>query len=367
VSEVDGPDELGDAELMHVEPEIAPKKSRLRWAVEGTITASVVLLLFVYVIPTVAGSSYDRVWDVLADISLENHALMFFMWTINIVTYAPMLVSVTPGLNVRKALTANLASSAVSNVLPFGGAAGIGATFYMYREWGIGVAVTARSVLLSGIWNIFLKFGLPVAALFLLVASHEITRALVIVAAIGALALGLSVAAFVLVIRSDALARFVGEVAERTASWVLKLFRRPPIQSWDAKLVEFRHDSATLVAKCWKRTTFWAIVYNVTQFGVLWACLLATGVDSSPSFMVKAFAAFAFGRLLSAIPITPSGLGFVETGLAFALKKAGGDADAITAAVLLFSAYTYLIELPTGAAGWLVFWRARSWRKPVPA
>jgi uncharacterized protein (TIRG00374 family) len=235
----------------------------------------------------------------------------------------------------------------------------------MYRSWGIGTATTTRSVLLSGIWNIFLKFGLPVFALFLLAAFHDVTPGLMVAAIIGAVALAVTIAGFALVIRSDALARWVARIAERIVGVFRRFVHKPPITSWEDRLVEFRHESAQLVKRQWIRTTFWAITYNLTQFGVLWACLVAVGVDTSWSFTVKAFAAFAFGRLLSAIPITPSGLGFVEAGLAGALRAAGGEPAGVTAAVLLFSAYTYLIELPTGGVAWLVWWRARSWRQPV--
>lgn len=345
--------------------ELTPPRSRLKWVLQGVVTFAVVAVLFVFVIPHVAGSSYDRVWEVLAAIAPAAHALMFVAWAINIVTYAPMLVSVTPGLNNRKALVGNLASSAVSNVLPFGGAAGVAATFYMYRQWGIAVVVTTRSVLLSGIWNIFLKFGLPVVGLVLLATVGGMTQALAVVAAVGALALAISIALFVLVIRSDALAYWVGNTGARAASWLLGLLHKPAVTGWADRLVEFRHESAALVRRRWPVTTAWAIVYNLTQFGVLWACLVATGVELSAEYVAKAFAAFAFGRLLSAIPITPSGLGFVEAGLAAALVGAGGNPDAVTAAVLLFSAYTYLIELPTGAVGWMVYWRAKGWRAAV--
>lgn len=356
--------ELGEiADLAEVV--IPHEKSKVRWTVEVLITVGVVALMFVIVIPAAAGSQYHDVWKKMQEISWQDHLLIFGAWVVNIVNYAPVLVSVTPGLRWRTALTANLASSAVSNVLPFGGAAGVGATFLIYRSWGIGPATTTRSVLLSGIWNVFLKFGLPVLALFLLVGFHDVTLKLLGIAAIGAVALAVSILGFALVIRSDALARAVGRIAERIVSVFLRVAHKPAITTWEDRLVHFRHESADLVRKCWKRTTFWMVTYNVTQFGVLWACLVATGVDTSPAFTIKAFAAFAFGRLLSAIPITPSGLGFVEAGLAAALRAAGGDPAGVTAAVLLFSAYTYLIELPTGAIAWGVWAGKKSWRAPV--
>ena len=70
---------------------------------------------------------------------------------------------------------ANLSSSAVSNVLPFGGAAGVGATYLMYGSWGFTASETTRSILVSGVWNVFAKLALPVVALVMLSFTHEAT------------------------------------------------------------------------------------------------------------------------------------------------------------------------------------------------
>jgi len=77
---------------------------------------------------------------------------------------------------------------------------------------------------------------------------------------------------------------------------------------------------------------------------------------------VEVFAAFAFGRLLSTIPITPSGVGFADTGAVAALVAFGGDPAICTAGVLLFTGFVYLLEIPVGAASWLVWARMSSWR-----
>ena len=76
-----------------------------------------------------------------------------------------MLTAVQPGLRVREAAVANLASTAVANTLPGGGALGVGVTMTMQRSWGIPVASTALATVVSGIWNNFVKLGLPVVAL----------------------------------------------------------------------------------------------------------------------------------------------------------------------------------------------------------
>jgi hypothetical protein len=69
-------------------------------------------------------------------------------------------------------------------------------------------------------------------------------------------------------------------------------------------------------------------------------------------------AAFAVIRLLTALPITPGGLGITELGLVGILAaRAGPTASAqVTAAVLLYRAVTYLPPIPLGGLA-LLAWR----------
>jgi Lysylphosphatidylglycerol synthase TM region len=69
-------------------------------------------------------------------------------------------------------------------------------------------------------------------------------------------------------------------------------------------------------------------------------------------------AAFAFVRLLTALPVTPGGLGITELGLIGTLAAtADHRATAqVTAAVLLYRAVTYLPPIPLGALACLI-WR----------
>ena len=87
-------------------------------------------------------------------------------------------------------------------------------------------------------------------------------------------------------------------------------------------------------------------------------------------------AVFAFARLLSAAPITPGGVGFIELALIGGLYAAGRHhADVsltvfkaqITAATLLFRTLTYGIQIPLGGFTYVI-WRRRkrSLKGPVP-
>ncbi len=81
-------------------------------------------------------------------------------------------------------------------------------------------------------------------------------------------------------------------------------------------------------------------------------------------FYGQIFAAYAIGRLLTAVGVTPGGLGVTETATAAALVAWGADPAPATAAVVLFSVYTHLMEVPLGALGWLA-WSASPKKEPV--
>src|SRR5690606_8142318 len=106
---------------------------------------------------------------------------------------------------------------------------------------------------------------------------------------------------------------------------------------------------------------------HTSLYVVLLVALRHVGVSQDEVGWVEVLAAFAFVRLLSAIPITPGGVGVVELGLVAAIGS-GLDAatkNQVAAAVLLFRALTWCVPIPLGVLAWL-FWRSNeSWRHTV--
>ena len=82
--------------------------------------------------------------------------------------YTGVLTNSLPGLTHPQALTVNFAGNAVSNVVPFGGAVGVGATYAIDLSWGFSMPTVTLSILVSGVWNVFAKLVMPVIALVLL-------------------------------------------------------------------------------------------------------------------------------------------------------------------------------------------------------
>ncbi len=343
----------------------AKRKSNLRWVIEIAITLSVLVGMFVVILPRITGSSYEEVWEVLGAIEPWELLLLVAVWIGNLWTYTPVITNSLPGLTHPQAFTANLATSAVSNVLPFGGAVGVGATYLMYGSWGFSTGEITRSVLVTGVWNVLVKMALPVVALVLLTITGEARPAVAGVAVLGLAILAGTIAALWLVLRSDAFAGAVGRVAGKVLSWLARLVRRPPVSGLEEQLIGFRHESSNLIAERWVPLSVWIVIYNATQFVLLLLCLWVLPEPVPHPGWVEVFAAFTVGRILSNVSVTPGGLGFVEAGIATYLVAAGGDPASMTAAVLLYSALTYLAEIPLGALGWLVWATRTRWRLPV--
>ena len=113
------------------------------------------------------------------------------------------------------------------------------------------------------------------------------------------------------------------------------------------------------------RITATTLLSHLSLFLVLLLALRHVGVSQDEVSWVKVLAAFAFVRLLSAVPVTPGGLGVVELGLTAAIGSGLADPaqNQVAAAVLVYRALTWFVPIPLGIVSWL-FWRSnRSWRR----
>jgi len=175
-----------------------------------------------------------------------------------------------------------------------------------------------------------------------------------------------AVVVFTLMLRTESTARRVGTLAERAATAAFRLLRRRPPAGWDRAVAGFRDKTIRLLATRWHWLTLATVVSHLSLYAVLMATLRNVGVSQEEVGWVEVLAAFAFIRLLSAIPITPGGLGVIELGLIAALVTAGGDRPEVVAAVLVYRALTYLMPIPVGVVCYVVWRRAKRWQQAPP-
>lgn len=341
------------------------RKSTRRRVVEGSVSLLAVALIFVFVLPAVTDSHYSEIWHEISNLSAAWVVGLTVIWVLGMLAYTGVLTNSLPGLTHPQALTVNFAGSAVSNVVPFGGAAGVGATYAIDLSWGFSVPSVTLSILVSGVWNVFAKLFMPVVALALLVSTGRATGRLLVPTLVGLVALIGAAVVLALVMSGEVLAAKVGHVGQKVVDPVCRWLRRSSAPDLTRIVLDFRHSSIGLLRRHWLRLTVWVVLYNFGQFLLLLACVRSVGQGADSLGWIEVFAAFSFARLLETIPLTPSGVGFVETGAVAALIGFGGSDAASAAAVFLFRGFTYLAEIPVGAGAWVVWATRRSWRRPI--
>jgi uncharacterized membrane protein YbhN (UPF0104 family) len=341
-----------------------PKKSgrskRTRRIVGALISLVIVVAIFVYAIPKIA--DYSAVWATISSLTpVELWSLVGAM-VFNLVTYWLLNMAALPGLTFGQSAVLTQTTTSVANTLPAGGAVAVGLTYSMLRSWGFGGQDIALYVGVTGIWNIFLKLGLPIISLALLAITGQANAALVLAALVGLAILAVAVALFALALWKKELARRIGDRLGGIASAIVRPFGRPPITTWGEQAVAFRKRTIVLVARRWVAITLTTVLSHLALWFVLLLALRHVGVSESQVSTLQVLAVFAFGRLLTALPLTPGGLGVVELGYIGGLVAAGGSRPQVVAAVLLFRVLTYGVQIPIGGFTYLI-WRARSgWR-----
>ena len=102
--------------------ETPPRRSKLRRFGPPVIGLVVVVVTFVFVLPKIA--DYGSVWDAVTTLTWREALVLGVLTAINIITYAPPLMSALPGIKFIPALTVSLASTASTYVAPGGAAVG---------------------------------------------------------------------------------------------------------------------------------------------------------------------------------------------------------------------------------------------------
>jgi putative heme transporter len=327
-----------------------------RTALRIVTSAAVIAAAFGLALPRFA--SYHSVWASLQAMTWAHVVLVGAAAAVSLASYWFGICAVLPSLRLREAAVVNLGSNAVANTLPAGGALGMGVSWAMLSSWDVSTADYVLYTVVSGVWNVFARLGLPVVALLALLTVSRPNDVLIAAAAVGLALLASAVAGLGLLLRSERFSLRAGQMLQRAAAIGCRLARRKAPSRIVGSLAGFRSRAAGLVAARGWRITATTLASHLTLWLVLLACLRGTGLSQAQVPWQTSLAAYAFVRLLTVLPLTPGGLGITELGLVSVLATgAGHRASAqVTAAVLLYRAVTYLPPIPLGAAAWLV-WR----------
>ena len=336
---------------------------RTRQVIKAVLSLVLVVGIFYFLFKRI---DFAEVWaEIRAMTGLELAILLVIaLW--NLLTYVFVWMTVTtPRLSFGRGMLMTQATTAVSNTVPGGAAIGIGMTYSMMGRWGYSRSRTTTAVLVSGVWNSFIKLALPVFALAVVALQGRVSSARVIAALVGLAGLVAAIVVFGAMLHSEDKARRVGLVAGRFASRLLAVVHRPPVSGWEIATVKFRARTVDLLQHGWVPITVASLLSHLSLYLVLLVALRQVGVSEAEVSWAEVLAVFAFARLATAIPFTPGGAGVVEAVLIGGLVAAGGEADQVTAAVLVYRALTWALPILVGIPCYL-WWRRQSLTSPRP-
>ena len=122
----------------------------------------------------VAHVGWSDVVAILRQVAPEQVLLLTLIWLGGLAVYSLVLSAALPGLGVPRSLLLNLSGSAVSNVMPLGGAVGTALNWRMVTRWGHTSNAFAAFCLLTNALDVLTKLVLPLVAVggLALVEAH---------------------------------------------------------------------------------------------------------------------------------------------------------------------------------------------------
>jgi putative heme transporter len=337
------------------------------------LSLTVVLAIFLFAIPRIV--DYSAVWATIADLTWFELLTLLSATVLSFVVYWPVMLASMPGLTLGQAAVNNQTTTSIANTLPGGGAIAVGVSFAMYRSWGFTNSEIALTTVITGAWNTLVKLALPPVALALLALQGKASAALLFASLIGLAVLVVALTLVGLTLWRKEFARTIGSRAGQAMSALRRVVRKPPVLDWGEEGVRFRKRAIGLLSRRWLPVTVSTLLSHLALYLVLLLAVRHVGISENEVSAAQVLGVFAFARLVSAVPITPGGLGLVELSYIGGLVLAGRDrADVapeifraqVAAAVLVFRMLTYGFQIPLGGFTYVIWRRMKRWRKRVP-
>lgn len=248
--------------------------------------------------------------------------------------------------------TAQLAGSAASKVVPGGAATGGVVQAKLLIQAGQKPAAVASGLAGVGLITIGVLLLLPVLTIPALLIgpppAEQLQMGLLVSLILAVVIVGVGV----VVLTWPRVLTVVGRLIGR----MLHLIRPSTTPDSVATLLSAqRARVAAAFEGRWWLAVFLAAANRMLDYAALVAALAAFGVHARPS---EVLLAFVVAQALAMVPITPGGLGFVESGLTALLVVIGVPVDVAVIATLLYRLVSYWLPIPVGVLAW-AGWRIR--------
>lgn len=308
-------------------------------------TAGVIIFALIFnnlVLPQIAGAR--RAAELLSQVNPLLLVVAIGLQMAAFVSYSLLTRATLPAepyLPIPTVLRIQLATKAVTNLVPGGSAAGGTLGFRLLTDAGVPSSAAGFSLATVGLGSAVVLNVVLWIALLISIPVNGFNPAYGTAALVGMLLLGAMAALVMLLLKGGdqaervvrAIARRLPYVEEDTAA----RFVRQLVDRLDALLAE-----PALI----RRSLVWAAANWIFDAASLWVFLRAFGASVGP---VNLVVAFGLANVLAAIPITPGGLGVVEAVLSSTLVGFGLDRGTALLGVIAYRLAAFWLPIPLGA------------------
>jgi uncharacterized protein (TIRG00374 family) len=256
---------------------------------------------------------------------------------------------------------AQLSGFSIGKILPGGGATATAVSVGMLGRAGVERGQATAALAASSALQFGTALALPVIALPAILSGAPVAHSLALSAYLGAVVLALLAGAGILAFAYDEPLSLAG----RAAQWVANktFLRHRPVTDLPRRLLKERDFVRATIGSRWQAAVLTAVGSTALDYLALLFALRAVGAEPRPSLIVLAYVS---SQLLTLVPFTPGGLGFVEAGLVGALTLAGVPPGNALLATLTYRLVSYWLPIPAGGVAYAAFRRRYIKATPTP-
>jgi uncharacterized protein (TIRG00374 family) len=304
-----------------------------------------IFVLYYLVLPQIGGlrSAVDELGVVnpillVIGVALEAGALAAYSFMTR--------AALPPGaLPYNRLLRIQLATKAVSNMVPGGSAAGSAMGYRLLTTGGVrgpdaGFALATAGLGSAVVLNVILWIALLVS-----IPAAGFNPLYVTAAIVGVVIMGLFAAIVIGLIKGEEAAERALRSVARRVRWLDEERTGSVVNRLAKRLRELMSEPQLL-----RRVILWAVVNWLLDAASLWVFLRAFGATVRPDGLLVAF---GLANVLAALPITPGGLGIVEGVLIPTLVGFGADRTSAALGVASYRLVQYWMTLPVGGVAYL--------------
>jgi uncharacterized protein (TIRG00374 family) len=256
-------------------------------------------------------------------------------------------------------INSQLAGNALGKIAPAGGAIGAALQYRMLVGSGIERGRAVAGITAVNLLTFAVVLALPVLALPAFVRGG-VDRQLVDATLIGLAVFALLAALGALVLVADGPLAWIARAIQRLRNALRR--GAAPLTGLPARLKRERDGLLAVLGPNWWRALLATVGRWAFDYATLLAALAAVGSHPRAALVLLAFCA---AQLLTQIPVTPGGLGFVEAGMTAMLALAGVGAGDAVLATFAYRLFSYWLPLPVGMVGFLFYRRRHGTLSPA--